>query len=136
MTAVGSVQDFVACDFGEYLADWLDLDAGQRPTCGDWSRMGSTIGALALRLSLMSEADVDKVLEIQDTEGGFFGEVAVRCGFLTPQQVSRLLGIQRLHDDLNLGEQLVVAGKLDVPSLLSVMVQFLRASDGPPVPAE
>jgi hypothetical protein len=121
-----SVESFVACGFVEYLADCLEIGPDQRPSSGQWSRIGNTIGALALRLNLLSEADVDKVLEIQDARGGYFGEIAIEREFLTPAQVDRLLDVQKLHDDLNLGEQLVVDGRLDLPSLVNMLGQYMR----------
>lgn len=125
-----SVEGFVASGFGEYLAACLQTGPDQQPVAGQWSRMGHTIGALALRLNLLSEADVDKVLEIQDAQGGYFGEIAIEQGFLTPDQVDRLLDIQKLHDDLNLGEQLVVTGRLDIPSLVNMLGQYVREQGG------
>ena len=87
--------------------------------------MGNTIGAMTLRLGLMSDAEVDAVLETQDIEGGYFGEIAVRDGYLTEEQVDRILELQQLHDQLYLAEQLVVSGKLDLPSLVKHLSKFL-----------
>ncbi len=115
----------VECEFDEYLSDQLQLDEAERPRTSQWSRVGNTIGAMTLRLNLMSEAEVDAVLESQDMEGGFFGEIAVRDGYLTEDQVDQILELQQLHDQLNLAEQLVVAGKLDVASLVKHLSVFL-----------
>ncbi|MFV2069138.1 MAG: hypothetical protein ACC645_19395 [Pirellulales bacterium] len=113
-------------EFVDDLADRLSLDPADRPRASDWLRVGNTIGALTLRLNLMSEGQVDKVLETQDLEGGYFGEIAVRLGYLTEQQVDRLLELQHFHDQLFTAEQLVVAGRIDVPSLLTRFAQFLE----------
>ncbi len=125
---------FVECsverEFVEYLADSLGLEAQDRPQTSEWSRVGNTIGALTLRMNLMSVAEVDKVLEIQDVRGGYFGEIAVTNGFLTSENVNLLLEIQQLHDQLYLAEQWVVAGKLDIPSLINRLAMFLGRRGG------
>ena len=113
-------------EFVEHLADTLGLDEKEKPRRREWSRVGNTIGALTLRLNLMNEAQVNEVLQIQDVEGGYFGEVAVRAGYLSPIQVESLLELQQLHDELLLGEQLVVAGQLDIPTLVNSLADFLN----------
>ena len=114
------------CGFDEYLADLLDLDEAERPRASQWSRIGNTIGAMTLRLNLMSDTEVDAVLETQELAGGYFGEIAIRDGYLTEEQVDRVLELQQLHDQLYLAEQLVVAGKLDVASLIKNLSIFLN----------
>ena len=101
----------------------------QRPVSNEWSRVGNTIGALALRLNLMSADQVDKLLETQEACGGYFGELAVAAGYLTPGQVCQLLEIQSVHDQLFLSEQLVLQGKLDLATLFEKLAQHLRESD-------
>ncbi len=113
------------CEFIEHLASDLGLDEAERPRASRWSHVGNTIGALTLKLNLLSEAEVDQVLETQELEGGYFGEIAVRNGLLTEDQVDAVLELQQLHDQLYLGEQLVVAGKLDVPALVRTLAAFL-----------
>ena len=56
------VDAFVECEFVEYLRKRIKLDAGDEPQAGEWSRVGNTIGALTLRLNLMSESQIDQVL--------------------------------------------------------------------------
>ena len=112
------------CEFIDFLTAKLGLEGADRPNTGRWSRVGSTIGALALKLNLMTENEVDKVLEMQDVEGGYFGELAVKAGCLSHTHVSTLLAIQNLHDQLQLGEQLVVDGKLDLPTLIRSISEF------------
>jgi hypothetical protein len=73
----------------------------------------------------MSEPQVDRVLEMQDSQGGYFGEQAVKAGYITPPQLRQLLDIQTLHDQLFLAEQLVIADILDVPTLVSNLSEFL-----------
>jgi hypothetical protein len=119
------VDGLVEREFVDHLAESLGLAACERPQSGPWSRVGNTIGALTLRLNLLSEKDVDRILEIQEVEGGYFGEIAIRQGLLTPVQVSRLLELQRLHDQLQLAAQLVMSGRLDIPALVSNLATFL-----------
>ena len=112
------------CEFIEFLTKRLELRNYEHPQTGHWSRLGSTIGALALKLNLMTEAEVDKVLEMQDVSGEYFGELAVKADCLSHAQVIALLEIQHLHEQLQLGEQLVVDGKLDVPTLIRTLYEF------------
>ncbi len=120
------VDGLVECEFIEELAHALNLSDADRPGSTPWARFGNTIGALALRLKLMSHRQVDDVLETQETEGGFFGETAIRKQYLTGEQVSRLLELQDLHDRLSLAEQLVVSGKLSVVELIDRLANFLK----------
>jgi hypothetical protein len=122
------VDSFAESNFVEYLVARLELKNQPRPKSNEWSRVGNTVGALALRLNLLTEAQIDKTLEKQDVQGGYFGELALQAGYLNPMQISRLLDIQNLHDQLFLAEQLVVAGAIDVPTLVSHLSAFLSDS--------
>ena len=124
------VTGLVEREFVEYVAESLGLDPQERPQPSKWLRFGNTIGALALRMNLMSDAQVNETLEVQDVQGGYFGEIAVEKRFLTSEQVSRLLEIQNLHDQLYLAENWVLEGKLDVPSLINRLALFLGRRGG------
>ena len=39
--------------FVDFLITELNLDEAQQPELGNWGRMGSTLGALSLKLNLM-----------------------------------------------------------------------------------
>jgi hypothetical protein len=129
------VDGLVEREFVDHLAESLALTSSELPQPGPWSRVGNTIGALSLRLNLLSERDVDRILEIQEVEGGYFGEIAIRQGLLTPVQVSRLLELQKLHDQLQLAAQLVMSGRLDVPALVGSLASFLSERNSLPLPA-
>ncbi len=55
--------------------------------------------------------------------------LAVEKRFRTSEQVSRLLEIQNLHDQLYLAENWVLEGKIDVPSLINRLATFLGRRD-------
>ena len=131
------VEGLVEREFIEYVAKSLGLDPQERPQPNKWLRLGNTIGALALRMNLMSDTELNEILEVQDVQGGYFGEIAVEKGFLTSAQVRRLLEIQNLHDQLYLAEKWVIEGKLDVPSLINRLAMFLsrRGGEGERKPA-
>ncbi len=124
------VTGLVEREFIEYVAESLGLDPQERPQPSKWLRLGNTIGALALRMNLMSDAEVDETLEVQDVQGGYFGEIAVEKRYRTSEQVSRLLEIQNLHDQLFLAENWVLEGKIDVPSLINRLATFLGRRGG------
>jgi hypothetical protein len=119
----------VECEFVEFLVAKLGLEMDERPTRGEWCRLGNTIGAITLRLNLLSDAEVNEILRVQDVEGGLFGELAVRAGYLTREQVAHVLEIQQLHDQLHMGEQLVAVGRLDLRVLLDCLAEFLASRE-------
>ena len=124
--------DFSAGSFFAYLVDRLELSGLPLPESHEWSRFGNTIGATALRLNLLTTAQIDNLVETQEAQGGYFGELAIKKGLLTPAQVGHLLEIQSVHDDLFLAEQLVVDGKLDLPTLLHSLAHYVSAAEVEP----
>lgn len=114
-------------EFVDVLTEELSLAPVDRRRSNDGFRVGNMIGALARRLNLLSEDQVDTVLETQDLEGGYFGEIAVRLGYLRDEQVDRLLQLQSMHDQLFTAEELVMAGHIDPPSLLARLARHLAA---------
>lgn len=110
--------------FSDFLASRLKLAPGDAPKPSEWSGTGNTIGALALRLGVLSLHQIDNILQQQQSVPKLFGEIGVQLGYLTTEAVDRLIELQRLHLDLEQGELLVVAGKLDVAGLLSALRDF------------
>ncbi|MDG2090351.1 MAG: hypothetical protein P8J61_04480 [Gammaproteobacteria bacterium] len=88
--AVSGTQLFI-----DYLSLELNLDKSVAPDLGSWGRVGTTLGALSLKLSLMDMEKINNLLEIQEQSGGLFGDVAVELGYLTLGQVDKLLNIQK-----------------------------------------
>lgn len=74
------------------------------------------IGAHAVRLGYLSEADVERINRLQLTQDKRFGELALELGLLTPEQVPELLSLQR-NDAVLLGEALVELGHVERPTL-------------------
>src|SRR5262245_42778712 len=75
--------------FLEHLRLRLKLTEGELPEVGEWSGVGNTIGALALRLNLVTVEQLDQILGAQeeDENGRRFGDVAIELGFLDEGQV-------------------------------------------------
>lgn len=115
--------------FLEYLRDSLALSENELPKPGQWSSISNTLGAMALRLNLLSAEQVDQILEIQEEgpQRKRFGEMAVQQGLLTEEQVAILLELQHANKRLELGEQLVVRGRLDIPQLFRCLADFASA---------
>jgi len=86
---------------------------------------------LALRMNLLTVEQIDQVLEIQEREGTArrFGEVAESLGFLSHRQVARLLAIQSINRDLELGARLVLSGRIEVPELVHQLNHFVSTGE-------
>ena len=112
--------------FTEFLQQQLGLADHEVPEPGEWAHVGNTTGAVALRLGLLTVEQIDHILETQETEGQtkLFGEIAVELGYADQSEIERLLTIQRLNRRLELGEQLVLAGRVDLDTLLTHLREF------------
>jgi hypothetical protein len=108
-----------------FLARELGVAVDTLPRPGPWSRSGLTIGALSLRLDALTLENIDAIIEQQAREPKLFGELAVKLGFLSADEVARLLQIQQLHWALELGEMLVLEGLIDLPKLAELLARFL-----------
>jgi hypothetical protein len=108
-----------------FLARELGVAVDSLPRPGPWSRSGLTIGALSLRLDALTLENIDAIIEQQAREPKLFGELAVKLGFLSTEEVARLLEIQQMHWALELGEMLVLAGLIDLPRLAELLARFL-----------
>lgn len=81
--------------FIEYLTRELGLEESDKPDLGSWGRVGTTLGALSLKLGLMNMEQINNLLEVQEQTGGLFGSVAVELAYLEEAQVTKLLNIQK-----------------------------------------
>jgi hypothetical protein len=117
--------------FVEFLRTRLELSDEELPEPGEWADAGNTIGMLSLRMGLLTVDQIDHILEIQEQEGSSrrFGELAESLGLLSPGQVARLLAVQSLNRELELGERLVLSGRIEVPELVRRLNEFVN-SDG------
>jgi hypothetical protein len=108
-----------------FIARDLGVEVSSLPRPGPWSRSGLTIGALSLRLDVLTLENIDAIIEQQAREPKLFGELAVQLNFVTREQVDRLLQIQQMHWALEVGEMLVLAGIIDLPKLAELLARFL-----------
>jgi hypothetical protein len=119
--------------FVNYLRTRLGLNGSDVPEPGEWADAGNTIGMLALRMNLLTVEQIDQILELQEKEGSVrrFGELAEALGLLSHRQVSRLLAIQALNRELELGERFVLSGRMEVSELVRHLHEFVNgAGDG------
>jgi hypothetical protein len=116
--------------FVEFLRARLRLAEEELPEPGEWADAGNTIGMLALRMGLLSVEQIDHILETQEREGSVrrFGELAESLGLLSHSQVSRLLEVQSLNRELEMGERLVLSGRLEVGELVRHLNDFVHNS--------
>lgn len=119
-------------DVRGFLAECLGIELAALPRPGEWAEGGNTIGAIGLRLNLLGLDELDAILERQEAESSLFGEIAVKLGYLSEEQVERILELQHLHRTLALCEMLFVAGRIDLPRLLESLASFFRSHEGMP----
>jgi hypothetical protein len=115
-----------ASSFERFLLERLQLDPEEHLSFSDWAGTGNTIGALALRLGVLSLDEIDRVLDAQENNRRLFGEIAVELSFLTPDQVDRLIQLQRFHQLLEVGEHMVIKGLLSIEELQSSLLEYGR----------
>ncbi len=124
-----------ASNFERYMLERLQLDPEEHLSFSDWAGTGNTIGALALRLGVLSLDEIDRILDAQESNRRLFGEIAVELGFLTHDQVGRLIGLQRFHQLLEVGEHMVLKGFLSIEELQSALLDYHRAKQAEPIPS-
>lgn len=112
-------------ELAAFLAERLGLDVAALPRPGQWGDWGNTIGALALRLSVLDMQQIDAIVQAQVSDRRLFGEIAVELGYLDKARVDRLLELQRFHRSLHVGELLLMNGKLDARRLSELVTEFL-----------
>jgi hypothetical protein len=112
--------------FVDFLTDRLELSERELPVPGEWADAGNTMGMLALRMNLLSVEQIDSILELQEREGNVrrFGELAESLNLLSHAQVERLLAVQTLNRELELGERLVMDGRLEIADLVRHLSDF------------
>lgn len=114
--------------FIDFLKTRLGLTDADLPEPGEWADAGNTIGMVALRMNLLSVEQIDQILEIQEKEGNArrFGEIAESLGVLSHREVSRLLAIQSLNRELELGARFVLCGRIEVSELVHHLNDFVN----------
>lgn len=113
-------------DFARFLANRLRLDPDEILTSSDWAGTGNTIGAIALRLGLLDLDQIDRILDMQDSDKRLFGEIAINLEFMTEEQVEGLIQLQRYHQLLEAGEALVLRGIITMEQLQETLLEFYR----------
>jgi len=111
-------------EVARFFANRLGLDREAMPPIGIYANAGATIGALALRMGVLSFDEIDQIIEAQSNDKKRFGELAIQLGFVSEQQVESLIDLQSLHSAMALGELLLMAGVVDVPTLLRILADF------------
>ena len=113
----------------EFMARELGIAPEDLPRPGPWSRSGLTIGALSLRLNALNLEQIDSIIDRQELTPKLFGEIAVELGFVSRDEVRRLLHLQKLHWALEFGELLVLQGAVELPRMILLLARFLETCD-------
>ena len=116
-------------EFTKFLIDQGVVTAeGSRHT-SDWAGTGNTIGAIALRLGLLTLDQIDRILSVQENERRLFGQIAVSEEILSEEQIDRLLGVQRMHHCVEHVEMLAMHEGTDMKLLLKNLSAFYETLD-------
>lgn len=121
MTLPGKTEQYV-----DFLTEKLNLKVHERPELGHWSGLGTAIGALCLRFGILDVDQLDHLLEVQENEGGLFGQIGIRLGYLTEEKVNKLLEIQELNRRMELTQMLYMQNKIDLPEALTLLNESLE----------
>ncbi|MCG8589942.1 MAG: hypothetical protein MJE66_11695 [Proteobacteria bacterium] len=113
--------------FRRFLSEEMGVPAQQLPEVHEATGHGDTLGALGLRMGVLTLTQIERVVDVQLCDGNVFGEIAVKLGFLDPGQVERLLWLQRSQRCLDLARRPLLAGQVTLPDLLAGIAEFLRA---------
>ena len=111
-------------ELAEFLARRLGVDPADLPSSTGWAGSGNAIGALALRLGVLTLDQVEQVVDQQAGDARMFGELATALGFCTEDDIERLIEVQRLHRCVDQAALLVVDGRVDSAQLLAHLTAF------------
>lgn len=116
--------------FVEYLVatKWVAPDRLELIPRSEWLHRES-IGRLAMLHGLLSGMDVEEILRQQRNDDGWFGEIAVRMGMITREQLSVLFRGQAVRACLELVEDLALAGVLEFDAGLAAAQEFISGYD-------
>tara|TARA_R110002110_G_scaffold376446_1_gene586308 strand:+ start:59662 stop:60066 length:405 start_codon:yes stop_codon:yes gene_type:complete len=114
-------------DFIDHIARELDLGEEDLPALtSSWGRVGTTLGALCLKMNLMDMEQINNLLEVQDQTEGLFGDVAQELGYLDEAQVKKLLNIQKWNRRTEVLDKLLLAGKIDEAKLKELSAKIFE----------
>jgi hypothetical protein len=110
--------------FGQYLIERGEVDADQvRAALDLMDAENRTIGELAVEGKLISKADADKVNAEQRHRDMPFGELAGEMGLLTEEQIDNLVQLQ-WRTRMRIGEALVRSGHLGKVRLEELLISY------------
>lgn len=116
--------------FAEYLVvtGRVERDRLELIPRSEWLHRES-IGRLAMLHGLLSGVDVEEILRQQRTDDRRFGEIAIRLGMITREQLDVLFRGQSVRACLELIEDLALAGIMDFNLGLAAANEFIGGYD-------
>ena len=114
-------------ELSEFLSQRLGIDPDDLPRSGGWAGSGNSIGALALRLGVLTLDQIEQVVDLQAADGELFGKLAKALDFCDQQDVGRLLGLQHMHRCLDQAALLLVEGRIGAAELLRLLAEFAES---------
>lgn len=110
----------------EFLSQKLGISKEELPEAGEWAGSGNTIGSIALRIGLLTLDQIESIVDLQLANDERFGDTSEKLGYLSGDQVERLMRMQDLHRCIDIGGPLVMSGQVDLERLLSLLADFFR----------
>lgn len=110
----------------DHIVKELNLTEEERPRLGNWARVGTTLGALCLKLGLLDMEQINNLLELQDQTGGLFGDVAVELSYLSEEQVRKVLLIQKWTRRIDILDRLFINDRIDEEQLKQLSKALLE----------
>ncbi len=109
--------------FGEYLLKKekiknSELEKAIKFQTGDFV----IIGEMAINENVLNKEQVSAILELQKAQGGFFGDIAAKLGFLKKGELEKRLEIHR--ERFLIGEKLVSYGAISKEEMEEELKHF------------
>ncbi len=117
--------------FGEYLVKKGKIEESElEAALKSQEEEHITLGVLAVRENLLNNKQLSAILDNQREKrekGGLFGEIAIELGFLTRDDIDKLLILQKKARNL-LGEILILYGAISKNDLEDELRQFYKVN--------
>jgi hypothetical protein len=111
--------------FVQYVAEELKLIDADLPDLDRVNDAGNTLGAICVRLGVLSIADIENILEMQREHRQVrFGQIAVHLGLMTKFQLERILAVQAFYRSFELATLLVLDGHVGLGRLMALWTEF------------
>ncbi len=107
--------------FTEFVAIKLGIGRSTIPKPSSWSESGNTVGALALKLGVLTTEAIDRVLIEQQEQSLKFIEASISLGLMNRKQSEQILHIQLLHKNQTLLEMMLLNDQINIEDIWKIL---------------